>query len=772
MVNTKKTKIKYIDLCSGIGGFRIGLENIDNIETECILSADIKQEAIDTYNLNFKESNKIIDIYTLKNEDIESFDLLCAGFPCFVAGTKILTYNGYKNIEDVVLIDRLMTHTGQFQKIINLQHKIYNGSLYKIQAKYHPSFQCTEEHPFYIREKIKQWNNNLRKYEYIFKNPEWKKANELNNNHYFGMKINENSIIPEFSFDKIINQYKTDTIKIKLDNLDMWFMMGYFIGDGWIEETNKPDGRCMYKIRFAINNKDKEYVLSRINNILQITDKTCPSGNNCNKYGCADKIWFNIFKKFGKYAYGKLIPEWVQDAPKEYIQEFINGYHKADGCITKNNCYEFTSVSDNLAFGLQRLYLKLGHIFSIRKDIRSKTTEIEGRKVNQRDTYHIRGYIKETKRKYTSFIEKGYVWYAPFKIEKADVENEPVYNFEVENDNSYVIENIIGHNCQPFSSAGQKKGFSDKRGGMIFKIIDICKYHKPSYILLENVNNLKKLFEEIGYFVNYKKLNSNNFGCPQSRERVYIVCTKDKVFDFEKIKYKEKVNLESIIDYSNITSNLDPRFSKKILELHKENSIYGSKLGDKRGGENNIHSWDLGLNGKLSKDEKLLINEIMLQRRKKHWAINKNIVWMDGMPLTYEEIQTFHKSDNLKKMLDNLVNMNYLRLEKPKDLINGKREYKEDAEEGYNICKGKLSFPISKILDPNDISPTLTATDANKLAVIINENTIRNLSSKEMKKICGFPDNFIVPEHVNYADLFGNMATPPVIKEILGILFA
>lgn len=419
MVNTKKTKIKYIDLCSGIGGFRIGLENIDNIETECVLSADIKQEAIDTYNLNFKESNKIIDIYTLKNEDIESFDLLCAGFP-----------------------------------------------------------------------------------------------------------------------------------------------------------------------------------------------------------------------------------------------------------------------------------------------------------------------------------------------------------------------------CQPFSSAGQKKGFSDKRGGMIFKIIDICKYHKPSYILLENVNNLltlengkcikeiKKLFEEIGYFVNYKKLNSNNFGCPQSRERVYIICTKDKVFDFKKIKYKEKVNLESIIDYSNITSNLDPRFSKKILELHKENSIYGSKLGDKRGGENNIHSWDLGLNGKLSKDEKLLINEIMLQRRKKHWAINKNIVWMDGMPLTYEEIQTFHKSDNLKKMLDNLVNMNYLRLEKPKDLINGKREYKEDAEEGYNICKGKLSFPISKILDPNDISPTLTATDANKLAVIINENTIRNLSSKEMKKICGFPDNFIVPEHVNYADLFGNMATPPVIKEILEILFA
>ena len=144
------------------------------------------------------------------------------------------------------------------------------------------------------------------------------------------------------------------------------------------------------------------------------------------------------------------------------------------------------------------------------------------------------------------------------------------------------------------------------------------------------------------------------------------------------------------------------------------------------GGKNNIHSWDIGFNGTLNKDEKELMHKIMLNRRKKHWA-EKNIVWMDGIPLTYEDITTFYKHDNLKNMLDNLVSMKYLRLEKPKDLVDGERVYKEELPEGYNICKGKLSFPISKILDPNDISPTLTATDSHKLAVIINDNTIRNL---------------------------------------------
>lgn len=340
-----------------------------------------------------------------------------------------------------------------------------------------------------------------------------------------------------------------------------------------------------------------------------------------------------------------------------------------------------------------------------------------------------------------------------------------------------------GFPCQPFSSAGQKKGFSDKRGGMIFKIIDICKYHKPRFVVLENVYNLmvleggecikkiKDLFEELEYKVNYKKLNSCNFGCAQSRERVYIICTLNKSVDFENLKYKTDVTLDSVLDYSNEKSSLDTTFCEKLLSLHKKQSIFGCKIGDKRGGKNNIHSWDIGYNGIINEDEKNLMDKIMLNRRKKHWAEKKNIVWMDGMPLTYEDITTFYKHDNLKEMLDNLVSKKYLKLEKPKDLVDGKRIYKNDAEEGYNICKGKLSFPISKILEPNSISPTLTATDAHKLAVIINDKVIRNLTAVEMKKICGFPDSFIIPENVNYCDLFGNMATPPVLEAIFNIMF-
>jgi DNA (cytosine-5)-methyltransferase 1 len=358
-----------------------------------------------------------------------------------------------------------------------------------------------------------------------------------------------------------------------------------------------------------------------------------------------------------------------------------------------------------------------------------------------------------------------------------------IYDLKAEEIESFDLL-CAGFCCQPFSSAGNKKGFSDERGGIIFKIIELCKYHRPNYVFLENVYNLitikngecidriVKLFEDLGYYVNYKKLNSKDFGLPQDRQRVYIICCLEKKVFFENIKQFSPMKLNEIIDYNDKNSKIDKSFTDKLLELNKTRPIYGCKIGDKRGGSSNIHSWDINYSGKISEQQKELMNQILLERRKKHWADIKNIDWMDGMPLTKSEIETFNNSENLQQMLDNLVELKYLRLEKCKHLVNGSREYKEDSEEGYNICKGKLSFPISKILDPEGICPTLTATDSNKLALLIENNTIRQINKKEIKKICGFPDTFQIPNNVNYFDLFGNMATPPVLEELFRIMLA
>ena len=58
------------------------------------------------------------------------------------------------------------------------------------------------------------------------------------------MVINTKEDIPTFIFEKPVNKSRTDTLSITLDNSEQWFMMGYFMGDGWIEDTKKSDGRC------------------------------------------------------------------------------------------------------------------------------------------------------------------------------------------------------------------------------------------------------------------------------------------------------------------------------------------------------------------------------------------------------------------------------------------------------------------------------------------------------------------------------------------------
>lgn len=114
---------------------------------------------------------------------------------------------------------------------------------------------------------------------------------------------------------------------------------------------------------------------------------------------------------------------------------------------------------------------------------------------------------------------------------------------------------LAGFPCQAFSLAGKHMGFEDDykgicRGTLFQDVVRICEYHKPKVIFCENVKGLTihdkgrtfkvitKAFEQIGYTVFHKILNSKDFGVPQNRERIYIVCFRNDIcvswFNFPK----------------------------------------------------------------------------------------------------------------------------------------------------------------------------------------------------------------------------------------------
>lgn len=356
---------------------------------------------------------------------------------------------------------------------------------------------------------------------------------------------------------------------------------------------------------------------------------------------------------------------------------------------------------------------------------------------------------------------------------------------------------LAGFPCQAFSSAGNRLGFNDTRGTLFFEVERILRDKQPYGFILENVEGLinhdkKNKNDRIGktltvilnslnnldYSVNWKLLNSEDFGVPQSRKRVFIVGTKNTNVNLNNFE-KKTAKLSDILETGKPTVNSD--FTKSLLNHYNISELYGKAIKDKRGGKNNIHSWDFGLKGEVSDSQKELLEKLFKERRKKHWAEEIGIKWMDGMPLTLEQISTFYPSDNLKNMLEDLVNKGYLVKEHPKELvevknstgsITKKRVQDKTKPIGYNIVTGKLSFEFTKILDPEQIAPTLVATDVSRMGVVDGDG-IRKLTIREGLRLFGYPESYnlsMFEDNDNGIrkafDLLGNTVVVPTVKSV------
>ena len=341
---------------------------------------------------------------------------------------------------------------------------------------------------------------------------------------------------------------------------------------------------------------------------------------------------------------------------------------------------------------------------------------------------------------------------------------------------------LAGFPCQAFSSAGKRLGFLDTRGTLFFDVERILREKKPFGFVLENVEGLVTHDKEnaknkigrtlttildslqmLGYKVSWRVLDAKNFGVPQERKRVYIIGT--------------KTNAPKMSGFDLHTSNLSnfleqglPCRKSKFVDLLLSNfspeSLYGKAIKDKRGGDNNIHSWDIELRGPTTPEQRKLLGQILRERRKKKWAVDYGIDWMDGMPLTIEHIRTFNDGNNLEKLLQDLVDKKYLKREHPKKKVGNKRVQDLNLPKGYNIVAGKKSFEISKILDPQGISPTLVAMDMEHLFVVDNGG-LRALSLREGLRLFGYPDDykFEIDTTLGY-DLLGNTVVVPVVTAV------
>jgi DNA (cytosine-5)-methyltransferase 1 len=362
------------------------------------------------------------------------------------------------------------------------------------------------------------------------------------------------------------------------------------------------------------------------------------------------------------------------------------------------------------------------------------------------------------------------------------------YNIEPEGDIKNIKVSSIpnfdilcgGFPCQPFSKAGNQNGFKDTRGNLFFNICDIIKFHKPKYIILENVRNLashdngntwkiiRKKINKLGYNTYNKPiiLNTLYFGIPQSRERVVILCKRKDLGDLEefpKLPTTKKITkLSNIIESKpSIKYNISTKLNQteivwnNFIQLLCNNNIDMPKFP--------IWTdwWDSdGNNTTITKKDNKKSNDInntdIMKKQKDFYKKYKN--WIDKNRCFYKKyfdilnLWLMQSRDNfplwkgaVRKLEwqagDELLNMNKI-LWSPR---------------GSGVRIKKLNY-----------SPTLVAMAS---MIPIYGPQSRHLTPRECARLQSFPDSFIMNENDKESyKQFGNAVNVKMIEKCIGFL--
>jgi len=496
--------MKYFSLFSGIGGFDLGIDKATNFKWECIGYSEIDKYASGIYEYHYPKPTNYGDITTVKSEDLPDFDFLCAGFPCFVGQTLILSRRGFIPISEIAIGDYVYTHKQRWRKVTNKFTR--KSEIQSVKATGFLEIKTTSNHPFYIRERCKKWNNSKRCYDFWFNEPEWKEAESIKNCYAGSTYVKD-----EYDFG----------------DEDFWWIVGTYIGDGWlVNRKNRGNGGvARVVIRSSYKEADKlEERIRRKFNCTKVEERTVV------KFHIQNKKFARFLEPARRGASNKTIPtEWLS-LPRNKIRALLDGYIFADGAI-KRNVTKTVSTSRALTLGMSMLIHKAyGINTTIQFVKRSNKHIIEGRTVNQRNYWQ----LSIPKRNRSGIVEDEFRYGLVRKSESTGI-IESVFNLEVEEDNSYIADGYIVHNCQAFSIAGKRKGFSDTRGTLFFEIARILKDKQPSYFLLENVKGLLnhqkgqtytkiiQTLDELQYEFTGVVCNSKFHGVPQNRERIFII---------------------------------------------------------------------------------------------------------------------------------------------------------------------------------------------------------------------------------------------------------
>ncbi len=298
-----------------------------------------------------------------------------------------------------------------------------------------------------------------------------------------------------------------------------------------------------------------------------------------------------------------------------------------------------------------------------------------------------------------------------------------------------------GFPCQPFSSAGKKKGTRDARGTLFELIVDVLRDHRPAFFILENVKRLLTMekgghfatilgaLAELDYVVEWRLLNAMDFGLPQNRERVFLAGMRleDASRPSSSSAGIAPVRLASAEDLS----GLDGVERKLLFDVDAWEDIANHRV--------RFPPWGISVAGRFFAAE-----------------LDQFSAAVSTVPLASvlerSVSRDFDFTDSTLKWLSSNKPVN--RFVNGVEILSNQRG---GARMGYTI------FGI------NGVAPTLTSTASRHYERYKVGDRYRRLTNIEYARIQGFPEDHCraVSIYDQYA-LFGNAVPPPMAQWVIG----
>lgn len=459
------------------------LGSSDNVVPVEVIEMQMNKNVIEITN-DWKLQDNLVKETWIWKDPIPEHRYICA---CLPEGEKVLTDNGYKDIDVISLKDKLYSLEGNNIGIIKKYERFVNNEvIYRFKLYGHITTTAyTVNHPLYsskseilrnYSKNNKLYNFNERYWKHDFKyvkagdvkSGDWLKIPNIYRNHI----LSKEEMKGKWSFD--------GNEDCPILNEDFWWFCGMWLAEGCCVENNKHH----YRI-YTSHNINETVIHEKIFSVIRDIFKRTPSLKKINEKEKCANIFFNYNKlakflltNFGRYSYGKFISEWIKFIPSEYKFQLLLGYLQGDGSFVRNKrdgvCINAGSVSLKLLEDFQDILFSIGIVSSVVNSSNKNNNIIEGRLVKCRPLYqlsigkyysqdllnkwNINGYADERKRRHPiNYIyfskDKSYIYWRISSVETS-LYTGIVYNFETETHN-YLTNKMVVHNCDPSSGSGE-----------------------------------------------------------------------------------------------------------------------------------------------------------------------------------------------------------------------------------------------------------------------------------------------------------------------------